>query len=458
MKKTNIVIMVDVKKRDLPAYVAIKKKVEENNHANVWLTRNGLEVPTAVAKKADVVVITQCLSKSLKTMALKLKKNGSKVVVLPTEGFPVIKEDRLLFASGGENSYRECLDRLYCWNKQMYEYSVEYSDLDKENIVICNVPRLDLYDDQYRVFRNKINDKEEESRLTILFPTNFTDADAGYYGRIDDLVKEYNDHGHQSQLQSNDGVKEYVNKRVEQDIKSRDLCVQFIEKIESQYDCKIIIKPHPFERLDYWVEKFSDTKLRNIEISVNDYIWGSLEQSDIVIARSCTTQIEAFLLDKCTAELVLNPGDLYATEESALGNYVIRNMDDFDQMMNKYNNQSWRTNEVMDQRKYALAVWRGTVDNDKSIDIVAKDLAKIARYNFGVCQLSLLDKVKEIAKYYLLCLFDFKLHDILVQKNRKLKILDKSVYVDSRGRIDKHMHAEDVEEIMGLFDVDGSCE
>jgi len=434
----SIVIMVDMKKRDLPAYVVLKSLLEKQYNLHVFFVRNGLELPVAYKKKSDVVVITQCLSLQWYDLAMQLKSNGSKVVVLPTEGYPVKNNNKIRYATGGNINYHSCLDRLYAWNGEMLRYSIELGNIDDNLVKLSGVPRFDLYKKKYVNLRRAMYKNHSKSTV-ILFPTNFTYADYIYYGNTEELIEQLI-HFQEKNIED---AKSYAEHVVNADKTSRDLFVGFVKDVSKRYNIKVIIKPHPFERIGYWEEHFAQDQ--NVEISVNDYIWGVIEESDIVIARSCSTQIEAFMLDKCTVELVLNPNDAYISEDPPEGSYIVRNLKEFDDFFNLYQKGEWLTPVLIKEREKAIKKHGVDDISLSSIECVAKDLSDMAYSNMRRCQLSMLTKLKLTIKYYLLTSFNYFFHDLLIQGNRKKNILGKTVYCDNRGRIDKHFHNQDIE-------------
>lgn len=433
--------MVDIKKRDLPAYLLLKKKIEETSGINVSLTRNGLELPSAVVKNANVVVISQCLSLEWEKIAIKLRLNGSKVVILPTEGYTAKLENRIHFATGGTIDYNSCIDRLYCWNQEMYDYSLNLGNVSERILKVSGIPRFDLYDSKYKDFRLKMNRVKKKQKISLLFISNFTQADNYYYDRLDlykSVMKNYG-YGHSNE----DEYDEYLENFAFEESKSRDLCVEFIKEVSKNYDVDIVIKPHPGEKLEFWTDSFNIIEFSNVEISINDYIWGSIESADIILARSCTTQIESFLLEKCSVELVLNPNDMHA-ERGSVGNFMVKSIGDFDKLLTNFKNNRWRTKQLVIERKSILNNWGLKPFGNDSINNVAKDLIELSDFKAN-SNLSYLDKVKNYIKYYLFNSFDFFFHNLLIHKNKRRIILNNKTFIDYWGRIDKHFHYKDID-------------
>lgn len=451
MVNKNIVIMVDVKKRDFPAYLILKKKIEETKGFNVWLTRNGLEIPTAVVRNANLVVISQCLSKDWKEVALKLNQNGSKVVILPTEGYPELLESRINFATGGENNYNHLVERLYCWNQEMFDYSLNYGNIDKEKLLVSGVPRFDLYNKKFKNFRLKINKQKKQQKTTILFSSNFPRADILDY---EQSSSDYTFEKYKSEVKSfgYDMKDDFLENFVIQESKSRSLLVEFIKQVNEKYDFNILVKPHPSERLEYWINNFQGEDFKDINIAHNDYIYGSLEHSDIVIARSCSTLLESFLLDKCSVQLFLNPNDnLKNNDKENDGNYLVNSLDDFDKLIKAFNNNEWKTAKLLEERESILKARGINPSQNNSINIVAKDLIELCNFNKNNSKLFFLEKLKNYFKFYLLCSFDFLLHDLLIQKNKRKYLFNMKNYIDYLGRVDKHFHKADEKEILSCL-------
>ena len=92
MKK--FLFMVDHKLRDLISLSIIKKELEKKG-SKVFFCRNGMELPVAIKKKVDTVILTQVLTKEWKNVSLNLKKFGCNVVSLPSEGNPFIEKIKI---------------------------------------------------------------------------------------------------------------------------------------------------------------------------------------------------------------------------------------------------------------------------------------------------------------------------------------------------------------------------
>lgn len=433
--------MVDIKKRDLPAYLLLKKKIEEISSINVWLTRNGLELPIAVVKNANLVVITQCLSQEWRRVVSKLRLNGSKVVILPSEGYAAKLENRKHFATGGAVDYNSCIDRLYCWNQEMYDYSLNLGKVSKSILKVSGIPRFDLYESKFKDFRLGMNQIKKRQKISLLFVSNFTQADHYYYDTMDSyksLMKGFG-YGH-SNAEEYD---EFLDNFAFEESKSRDLCVEFIKKINKKYDVDIVIKPHPGEKLEFWTDRFTKSEFSNIEISINDYIWGSIENADIILARSCTTQIESFLLEKCSAEVVLNPNDMHA-ERGSIGNFMVTNIGDFDKLFTNFKSNTWKTKQLVLERKAILNNWGIKPFGNDSINTVAKDLIELSDFKAN-SNLPYFDKVKNYIKYYFFSSFDFFFHNLLIQKNKRRLLIKNKTFIDYLGRVDKHFHLKDID-------------
>ena len=115
-----------------------------------------MELPVAIKKKVDTVILTQVLTEEWKTTALNLKKFGCNVVSLPSEGNPYIETGKMELASGKYLGYDLFLDMIFTWRKKMFDLTKKFNEINHDKIVYSGFQRLISYTNKYKNFRKKL--------------------------------------------------------------------------------------------------------------------------------------------------------------------------------------------------------------------------------------------------------------------------------------------------------------
>ena len=412
--------MVDHKLRDLIVMTILKKKLEKLGN-KVFFCRNGMELPVAIYNEVDTVILTQVLTKNWKNIAINLKKYGCNVVSLPSEGNPYTLKMKTDLATGKYLGYDNFLDLIFVWRKNIFDLTIKKKQLKKNKIIYSGFHRLISYTNLYKEFRKKIvRNYKVKNKTTILFVSNFN---AGDY--ID-----YPDHKFKNEVPKNLARAESIH---------RKLCIEFIKNTLNKYkkEINIIIKIHPYEKPDIWIDEFKSYK-KNVSISIDDYIEGVIEQSDIIIGRDCHTMFESLLLDKIILNLSLKKNIFNKIQSEKEGSFPrISSIEHIKKYIVKFKNKKF-----VKVNKKILYDFRFRNKKLESIDIVVNNLQKL---NFRKkMKLSLIFKIKQILKYLIFVSNDYFFHDLVYLKNKRKKIFNKKVFIDYRNRIGKHYHNTDI--------------
>jgi len=419
--------MIDSKKRDLINLFLLSKLLERNSY-EVFFCRNGLELPFIIKHNIDLVILTQLLSKEWINLADKIQKLGCLVISLHSEGHPHMYKKKIFLAKGPINSY-ECLDAVFIWtknqkklfdrfNKNLRTYFVGYPrfiSLQKKNEYFRkNLSEITL-DNNFLKIKNTF-------KVKMLLATNFFRADYYDYKSEKKFINE---------------KKGIVNLKIASD--SRKKFIKFFNEITKHKEIMFILKIHPMEKADLYLKNIIQKK--NVFISINDYIEAILPEIDYLLARSCHTQYEAIALKKQAIELSLFKNDDYKNKENKENLYTIRNLNDFNLIKKKILNKKLKKNSKFINRvKNNFLFSDGKAQAEQNILNAIKDVSSLVKKK----NIKLRDKIYYILKYYFFTIFDFKFHDMIIQKNKLKKINGKNYYVDYRNRIDKHFHYNDI--------------
>ncbi len=176
---------------------------------------------------------------------------------------------------------------FFCWGDYDYKKLIKHLSPYKKKFFCTGSPRVDLWKKNfYKAWRNS----NLKTKNYILIVSNFAycnnfysfnelvkrQENAGYYKRSPDLKKqEFAYYKYQKKVM----------------FKFVDL-INYLSKNLSS-DQKIIFRPHPSEKKEFWEEKIG--KLKNVEIENKGNIAPLIQNSKIVIQNGCTSSLEAFI-------------------------------------------------------------------------------------------------------------------------------------------------------------------
>ena len=429
--KIKILIMIDSKKRDLINNFLIAKKLEKKNY-KIYFCRNGLELPFIFKYKIDIVVLTQLLSRKWLKLAHKIKKFGCMVVSLHSEGHPLLEKQKKFLARGPINDY-SCLDATLTWTNEQYKIFKKFNNKNKSlKIFSVGYPRFISLQKKYKNFReNLINTTVDQNFKIILIATNFFKADFHDFKSEKKFLNE-----------EPDQKKNRINSETRKEF------IKFFNEITKMNNYFFIIKIHPMEKPDVYVENIINRS--NIYISINDYIDTILPCADVLIARSCHTQFEAFALNKRIFELNLRKEDAYKSKEHIKYLTQIKNLSDFKKKINSKNNTTKNKNFKLFKKKMLglFKFYNSKSQSEKNIidaiDKISNDVKVNKNYNA-------FERLFYILKFHILTFNDYLFHDLFYQKNKKKFIANKKYFVDYRNRVDKHFHKKDLRILENAF-------
>ena len=210
-------------------------------------------------------------------------------------------------------------------------------------------------------------------------------------------------------------------------------------------DLNFIIKIHPYEKPDIWIDNFKGLE-KNFKISVGDYIEGVIEHPDIIIGRNCHTLSEALVMKKFIINLSFQNDPWQTTLKGENVKYpTLKKFSDFESFLRSYKNRSNQLNKK-NQTLEDFRFKNGKID---SVDIIVKNLEKLNTKSKD--NLDFFFKLKQLIKYYIFVKNDYLIHDFFYLKNKKKKIINNQYYVDYRYRVDKHYHKSDIDFILKIL-------
>ncbi len=176
---------------------------------------------------------------------------------------------------------------VFCWGNYDYRKFIKHLKPYKKKFICTGSPRVDLWKKKFsKVWHNR----ELKKKNYILIVSNFAYSNnffpfnelvkrqeaAGYYKRSPDLKKQ--------EL----AYYKYQKKTM---FKFVDL-INYLSKNLSNNQ-KIIFRPHPSEKKEFWDKEIG--KLKNVEVENKGNIAQLIQNSKLVIQNGCTSSLETFI-------------------------------------------------------------------------------------------------------------------------------------------------------------------
>ncbi|PLX15440.1 MAG: hypothetical protein C0601_12975 [Candidatus Muiribacterium halophilum] len=300
-KKYRILLTVDHKWRDLPAYAYIAELLEEKGH-KVFLVRNYDEIKWLEKFAPDAVILNHIIEDRRRDWVERLS-DDIVLSILPTEGLPVhTKYFPVIF--GEERKWYSRVDLLFSWFSSLKEFFKEEYVIDPSNIVYGGIPRFDfIYNRElFPYFKEEDIVKKtlgiDKDQKVIAFFLNFVNA-ATFEKDLEGWKKVLQDQGYD--------VERFV-KLAKDDHNARECFTNTLNHLAKEFkDVCFIVKPHPNEDFSYYRERLPG----NVKLVGEYYSFEIINISDLTIQRACTTGIEAAIMGKRSIEYDYDNPDAY---------------------------------------------------------------------------------------------------------------------------------------------------
>lgn len=450
-----ILISVDHKWRDLPAYTVVAMMLERLGN-EVMLVRHGFEIEFATVFKPQFALLIHVASTKQQRVVSELSNRGVGVGLMPSEGFPTLREARGTF-SGVDHDLSK-IDRQYCWGNGVATLLQSNKTLKKGALKVVGCPRFDFYHSPFLMSACSRRALVEQlgfnpSVPIVTFATNFTQAQF-HVSNKKFMTAEARDQAYDKVFDrlsvSGDGLIEIPRR----DFESREILLESYLRLVRELDnIQFILKLHPSEEHSFYFDRlnkkdYQDLKGR-LKIVTDSYIWKILQITDVEIKRSCTTGFEMKLLNKPTIELRLNPDEWLKSDEHAVGSLIVSDYNELKEaVLESIASSSTKAGQCSAQAQL-IKKWFYKVDGMRCYEL-ASDLDDLARRfnprNF-VLTFDLkwpgkfLSILKKIGIYWMLRLSDYRVHDLWLY--RYSWILGNQ-RIDRLGRQDKYWNARDM--------------
>jgi len=437
MKKRRILIPIDHKWRDLAAYVLLGLELELRG-LEVKFCRNTLERFFIEYYQPDAIILNQVLSERSEALTRQWALQGVGVYILPTEGIPTLS-GTYKFAVGGFSDLSG-VRKIYCWNDLSKAALLENETIKANQLLTIGIPRFDFYSSSFRsvlLGREEFNAKYglSNNRKNLLIATNFTQADF-YFSCKEFLLEDAKHLGYDKVME---GIGIGVEECARLDYESRKLLIDSVKKlIASGLDANIILKLHPSENYQFYVNEFAKQK-GLVTIISQELIYDVLVNCDVEIKRSCTTAFESWMLGKPTIEFRLHPQEWCKSEIHSCGSFIATSYEALEAATLRALNSPFAfTAEYTGRREAVLDQYCGKRDGLRTMELaddLAKDIASkpAARWTHR--------NYKATALAIGLQFNDWMMDDIRVCGIKNFLLGSR---IDHLGRVDKHIHDVDI--------------
>lgn len=276
-------------------YIPIETKVREFD-GKLWLALNlakeGHKV--AIGEKSrklaadklqpDVHLdVGTTYSDSYKEILSKISEMGCKIGVLDTEGGVFQSKDDYFNRLISEEIL-ELVDILFAWGEVPARPIKEKTSYPAEQIYVTGNPRFDVLHPELRgIYSESAAALTDRFGEFILFNTNFSNANHFDQKKRKEILEKRN-------IESTVEKMEYERKLIDRFLKTID------SLSETHPRHTIVIRPHPSENHEFYRKQFADDHSIVVEHSGDVRAW--IYAADCVIHNSCTTGIEAAMLNK----------------------------------------------------------------------------------------------------------------------------------------------------------------
>ncbi len=366
-RRPRVLLLIDQKWRDLPGHVLLKRTLEREFGHRVVAGPFGCEGVLVPLFRPDAVIVNHLLESAKVRLARALRAGGIGIVALPTEGIPSLPDVRLFAA--GKYTDMSLVDLQLCWNEPMRDLIVEHGLLPEDRVRVCGVPRFDVYAEPVR---RLVADREEmlgrhgldARRPVVLLTSNFVNA-----GFVEANVEFFERNSRDLGLTN---VPSYArpSENARKDYETRRLAFDAVERLLADLpDISVALKPHPNESQSAyreWLGRVSAAHPGRVAVIGQDYIWNVLGTATVVIQRSCTTAIEAWLHGLPTVEFQLNPGEYYFSPEHARGSDLVRTYEALRERVGAYVSGAPVPEALSAARRQFIRRWVGAVDGGRT--------------------------------------------------------------------------------------------
>jgi surface carbohydrate biosynthesis protein len=314
--------------------------LEKIYHHKVVLARLGEAAALIPSIKPHVIVYNNLYHHTKNSYARYLKQHGIKIVILPTEGITFSNNQTVLFTH--KTAGIDFVDKYLAWNQLMFDAILHNRVLPQSKLELVGCGRLDFYRPPLKtLLKDKVYFRDKYgvnvNRKNVLIVTNY--ANAEFWPDASLLKKNLSNQGAL-------GIPAFSHPEAlaQYEYEYRDKTFHLLREVcKKNIEANILLKYHPSENVSTYNQLIKDIKRfkKDIFLIEGEYIWDVLNSSDVVVQRSSTVAIEAWLLGKQTIELELMPSDKHFLQPLYReGSWQARNAKELVALLERLNEKS----------------------------------------------------------------------------------------------------------------------
>ncbi|MFK7911590.1 MAG: surface carbohydrate biosynthesis protein [Akkermansiaceae bacterium] len=307
MPSYSVVILIDLKKRDLLGAALIAHHLEQ---AGITTHLEPIESwrSCIYAWKPDMIIFNHLLHKHVTALSAQLNEWGILVGCLLNEGLGLSDNIRKYYS---EPQYPDVhCDLFLAWNKP-HEDALRTNKFvsPPENAVAVGIPRFDFYSQPWSAYYIK---PKKTKRARILLNTTF--ALSHFYDRTPtERETLYRSLGNGKIPETLD-----YNQLIDDHYHGREQLSAYLKPLLESGDYEITLRPHPREDVAYYenlVEALPDAQKSLITVKPDEPVFSAILNSDITLnCEDCTTSAESWIAGKPTITLTFLKNALFFTE------------------------------------------------------------------------------------------------------------------------------------------------
>lgn len=319
MKKILVYIPIEIKSREFLAKVILALKLIESGYQVVIGKSTEVEKICRYWKKG--IYLGTSIMKQHCQLFHNMRVRGNKIVAIDEEGLIYYNEEDFLKNKVYEQSMNE-VDFLMTWGKNHSKLVNKKCKDRQEKIIATGNVRIELLKNKYHyLYENDIKIIKEKYGRYLLINTNL--------GAYNNIVNSDNYLATAMNLAGGD--EDDVKFRIDKIEHQKTIYNHFIKLAEQLAEIlpehKVIIRPHPSEKIEKWEEDINKENVFVIrEGNVIPWILGS----ECVIQQNCTTGIEAMCLKKPVVAFLPDKDMRY---DDGLTNKVVPVFEDIDSLI-----------------------------------------------------------------------------------------------------------------------------
>lgn len=269
----SIVYVIDEKKRDLLGFLLLSKKCKEDFENQYFISSNNLKnIPLSFFKN-KILIFNYLRENILHYLIAYRFLCNAQIVIYDTEGVGLQDGYYVTRQLDNLKKYLHLVNQYWLWGTNL------------KNKINENILKIT----EFKVtgcFKFEPENYVKFEKNYILINSNFSLTHPKYSKGIKDEIKT-------AKVAGIDLDQEEINFFINKEIKFKQNIKKIIKIFTNE---KFILRPHPFESEQHWLNFFKGYK--NIEIICEGNVIEKIVNSKLVIHNDCTTAIEAYFFGK----------------------------------------------------------------------------------------------------------------------------------------------------------------